>query len=110
MVLGKVDIFIVKFYDEVFVFECRREFGAQLRRELMIIEMYVFVVSGYEKLLEGNRSLRKFIENRFFYFNIINMLQVEILRRLRRDDDNYRFRDVLLIIINGIVVGMRNIG
>ncbi|MCI15749.1 phosphoenolpyruvate carboxylase 4-like, partial [Trifolium medium] len=35
---------------------------------------------------------------------------VEILKRLRRDDDNVKARDVLLITINGIAAGMRNTG
>uniref|UniRef100_N1QTS9 phosphoenolpyruvate carboxylase n=1 Tax=Aegilops tauschii TaxID=37682 RepID=N1QTS9_AEGTA len=37
-------------------------------------------------------------------------IKVEVLRRLRRDDDNHKLRDVLLITINGIAAGMRNTG
>lgn len=37
-------------------------------------------------------------------------LQVEVLRRLRRDPNNQRLRDALLISINGIAAGMRNTG
>lgn len=110
MVLVKVDILIVKYYDEQFVLESRRGFGSEFRKELLIIEKYVFVISGYEKFLENNRSLKKLIESRFLYLNLMNMLQVEIFKRLRCDFDNIKFRDVLFIIINGIVVGMRNIG
>ncbi|XVE91355.1 hypothetical protein REPUB_Repub01dG0002500 [Reevesia pubescens] len=110
MVLGKADTPIAKHYDEVLVSESRRELGAELRRELMITEKYVLVVSGHEKLSENNRSLRRLIENRLPYLNPMNMLQVEILRRLRRDVDNNKLRDALLITINGIAAGMRNTG
>ncbi|MCI52675.1 phosphoenolpyruvate carboxylase 4-like, partial [Trifolium medium] len=34
----------------------------------------------------------------------------EILKRLRRDDDNLKLRDALLITVNGIAAGMRNTG
>ncbi|KAK9277264.1 hypothetical protein L1049_006803 [Liquidambar formosana] len=110
MVLGKADIPIAKHYDEVLVSESRRELGAELRRELLTTEKYVLVVSGHEKLAENNRSLRRLIESRLPYLNPMNMLQVEILRRLRRDDDNHKLRDALLITINGIAAGMRNTG
>ncbi|KAG8639056.1 phosphoenolpyruvate carboxylase 4 [Manihot esculenta] len=110
MVLGKADIPIAKHYDEVLVSESRRELGAALRRELLTTEKYVLVVSGHEKLSENNRSLRRLIESRLPYLNPMNMLQVEILKRLRSDDDNNKLRDALLITINGIAAGMRNTG
>ncbi|CAO2828440.1 unnamed protein product [Amaranthus hypochondriacus] len=110
MVLGKADIPIAKLYNDELVSECRRELGAQLRKELMNTEMYVLVVSGHAKPLEGNKTLQKLIESRLPYLNPINMLQVEILKRLRRDDDNHKLRDALLITINGIAAGMRNTG
>ncbi|KAF5957987.1 hypothetical protein HYC85_005212 [Camellia sinensis] len=110
MVLGKADINIAKHYDEVLVSQSRRELGADLRRELLTTEKYVLVVSGHEKLSENNKSLQRLIESRLPYLNPINMLQVEILRRLRRDDDNHKLRDALLITINGIAAGMRNTG
>ncbi|XP_077253712.1 phosphoenolpyruvate carboxylase 4 [Tasmannia lanceolata] len=110
MVLGKADIHIAKLYDEVLVSEARRGLGEELRKELATAEKYVLVVSGHEKLSENNRSLKRLIESRLPYLNPINMLQVEILRRLRRDDDNHKLRDALLITINGIAAGMRNTG
>uniref|UniRef100_A0A2N9ES93 phosphoenolpyruvate carboxylase n=1 Tax=Fagus sylvatica TaxID=28930 RepID=A0A2N9ES93_FAGSY len=110
MVLGKADIPIAKHYDEVLVSESRRELGSKLRRELLTAGKHVLVVSGHEKLSENNRSLRRLIESRLPYLNPINMLQVEILKRLRCDDDNHKLRDALLITINGIAAGMRNTG
>lgn len=110
MVLGKADTHIAKRYDEVLASESRQELGAELRRALLTTEKYVLVVSGHEKLSENNRSLRRLIESRLPYLNPMNMLQVEILKRLRRDDDNHKLRDALLITINGIAAGMRNTG
>ncbi|KAK4260904.1 hypothetical protein QN277_003965 [Acacia crassicarpa] len=110
MVLGKADIPIAKHYDEVLVSEQRKELGRELREELKTTEKFVLIVSGHEKLQENNRSLRRLIENRLPFLNPMNMLQVEILKRLRRDDDNHKIRDALLITINGIAAGMRNTG
>lgn len=110
MVLGKADIPIAKHYDEVLVSESRQELGAELRGELLTTGKYVLVVSGHEKLSENNRSLRRLIESRLPYLNPMNLLQVEVLKRLRHDDDNHKLRDALLITINGIAAGMRNTG
>lgn len=110
MVLGKADIPIAKHYDEVLVSEQRKQLGHELREELKTTGKFVLVVSGHEKLQENNRSLRRLIENRLPFLNPMNMLQVEILKRLRRDDDNLKIRDALLITINGIAAGMRNTG
>ncbi|XP_024630663.1 phosphoenolpyruvate carboxylase 4 [Medicago truncatula] len=110
MVLGKADISIAKQYDEALVSEKRQELGCQLRNELITTEKFVTVICGHDKLLQNNRALRKLIENRLPFLNPLNMLQVEILKRLRRDDDKLKARDVLLITINGIAAGMRNTG
>ncbi|KAG7978949.1 hypothetical protein I3843_05G105900 [Carya illinoinensis] len=110
MILGKADIPIAKHYDEVLVSKSRQELGSKLRKELLTAEKNVLVVSGHEKLSENNRSLRRLIESRLPYLNPMNMLQVEILKRLRCDDDNHKLRDALLITINGIAAGMRNTG
>jgi phosphoenolpyruvate carboxylase len=97
-------------YEEMLVAPERRAVGGELRRELARTERCVLAVSGHAKLTAHNRSLRRLIESRLAYLNPINMLQVEVLRRLRRDDDNRRLRDALLITINGIAAGMRNTG
>lgn len=110
MVLGKADIPIAKHYDEVLVSPSRQALGDELRRELSTAEEYVLLITGHEKLSANNRTLRKLIEGRLAYLNPMNMLQVEILKRLRQDDDNNKLRDALLITINGIAAGMRNTG
>ncbi|KAJ6805154.1 phosphoenolpyruvate carboxylase 4 [Iris pallida] len=110
MVLAKADSSITKHYDEMLVSESRRGLGSELRTELVTTEKYVLVVSGHDKLSDHNRSLRRLIESRLPYLNPMNMLQVEVLRRLREDDDNNKLRDALLITINGIAAGMRNTG
>jgi len=110
MVTAKADASVAAHYEEMLVGPERRAVGERLRRELARTERCVLAVSGHSKLTAHNRSLRRLIESRLAYLNPINMLQVEVLRRLRRDDDNRRLRDALLITINGIAAGMRNTG
>lgn len=67
-------------------------------------------VSSHHRPCENNPKLRRLIEMRNPYIDPINMLQVEILKRLREDPDNSRLRDALMVTINGIAAGMRNTG
>ncbi|KAL8153903.1 hypothetical protein V2J09_011663 [Rumex salicifolius] len=110
MVLGKADVSIAKQYDEMLVDENRRKLGADLRDELMSSRKYIMLVTSHAKPLESNRILRKLVDCRLPYLNPINMLQVEILRRLRKDEKNNKLRDALLVTVNGIAAGMRNTG
>ncbi len=44
------------------------------------------------------------------YVDPINLLQVELLRRLRAADAEDRLREALLVTVNGVAAGMRNTG
>jgi len=110
MVLAKADIPIAKHYDEVLVSPSRQQLGIELREAFFTTQRTVLDVSGHQKLSENNKTLRRLIESRLAYLNPINMLQVEILRRLRQDASNPKLRDALFITINGIAAGMRNTG
>ena len=70
----------------------------------------ILTVTGQENLLEKNPRLRRSIEVRNPYVDPINIVQVELLRRLRSDQVDQRLRDALLVTINGIAAGMRNTG
>ena len=66
-------------------------------------------LTGHRELVESNAVLRRSIDVRNPYVDPINLLQVELLRRLReRPDDDVR--TALLVTINGIAAGMRNTG
>ncbi|KAL2652891.1 hypothetical protein R1flu_021019 [Riccia fluitans] len=110
MVLAKADIPIAKHYDEVLVSAERKQLGTELREAYFTTEKCVLELSGHHRLSENNKTLRRLIESRLAYLNPLNMLQVEVLRRLRQDENNPKLRDALLITINGIAAGMRNTG
>jgi phosphoenolpyruvate carboxylase len=53
--------------------------------------------------------LRRSIDVRNPYVDPINLVQVELLRRLRASDDE-RPRNAFLVTVNGVAAGMRNTG
>jgi phosphoenolpyruvate carboxylase len=67
-------------------------------------------VTGHHELLENNPVLRRSIDVRNPYVDPINLVQVELLRRLRASDTDPRVRDAFVVTVNGIAAGMRNTG
>eukprot|EP00798_Chlamydomonas_sp_ICE-L_P002906 gene2906-4964_t len=111
MTLAKTDSRIAALYDEVLVdFEDGKKLGVELRGKLASTTQALLDVTGEKALLTNNPALRCLIEMRNPYIDPINILQVEILRRLRQDPENMKLRDALLVSINGIAAGLRNTG
>ena len=67
-------------------------------------------VTGHRELLQDNPVLRRSISVRNPYVDPLNLVQVELLRRLRESGGDDRIRDALLIAVNDIAAGMRNTG
>ena len=111
MILAKCDGRIAKLYDEVLVQDPEeKKLGEELRQKLCQTTSALLEVTGHKELLANNGGLRKLIEMRDPYIEPLNILQVEIIRRLREDPDNSKLRDAMLLSINGIAAGMRNTG
>jgi phosphoenolpyruvate carboxylase len=125
MVLAKADAGIASHYDRQLVPPDLQGFGRALRVRLAHAIDAVRVVSDQRQLLETNPVLRRSIDVRNPYVDPINLLQVELLRRLSyarkiaaavypADEDTsadlVQLRRALLVTINGIAAGMRNTG
>ena len=115
MALAKADAGIAAHYDRHLVPDDQQDLGAMLRERLHRAIEAVLAVTGHQQLLENNPVLRRSIDVRNPYVDPINLLQVELLRRLRgvRDahaEDAVWLRRALLVTINGVAAGMRNTG
>jgi phosphoenolpyruvate carboxylase len=117
MALAKADAGIAAHYDRVLVPPHLQSIGAALRDRLARATAAVLSVTGQSRLLEDNLVLRRSIDVRNPYVDPINLLQVELLRRLRAAGEGgtsgaatERLRHALLITINGVAAGMRNTG
>jgi phosphoenolpyruvate carboxylase len=88
-----------------------RPIGEQLRAELRATIATLLTVTRHRELLEHNPVLRRSVDVRNPYVDPINLVQVEILSRLRSGSgDIDLLRDALLVTVNGIAAGMRNTG
>ena len=111
MVLAKADARIAAEYDRRLVPDHLQPLGQELRARLASAISCVLDVTGHNELLETNPVIRRSIDVRNPYVDPINLVQVELLRRVRADDTAAGpTRDALMITINGIAAGMRNAG
>ena len=115
MALAKADAGIAAHYDRHLVPEDHQDLGAMLRERLQRAIATVADVTGHQQLLADNPVLRRSIDVRNPYVDPINLLQVELLRRLRNASDAHAeetvwLRRALLVTINGVAAGMRNTG
>ena len=109
MVLAKAEGRIAGEYDRRLVPPDLQPVGAGLRSRLQRAVQAVLGVTGHQGLIQANPVLRRSIDVRNPYVDPINLLQVELLRRLRHQPDD-RLRAALQVTINGIAAGMRNTG
>ena len=109
MVLAKADGRIATEYDRQLVPPPLQPFGADLRARLQRAIAAVLSLTGHRDLLESTPVIRRSIDVRNPYVDPLNLLQVELLRRMRTNPDE-RVHAALKVTINGIAAGMRNTG
>jgi phosphoenolpyruvate carboxylase len=109
MVLAKADARIAAVYDHQLVPAALRPIGTDLRARLGRAIDGVLKVTGEAELVASNPVLRRSIDVRNPYVDPINLVQVEVLRRLRQHPDP-RLRRAFEVTVNGIAAGMRNTG
>jgi phosphoenolpyruvate carboxylase len=109
MTLAKADGRIAAQYDRL-VPDDLRPIGLDLRGRLNRAVHAVLSTTGHVELLENNPVLRRSIDVRNPYVDPINLVQVELLRRLRGQDATPSLFDAFVVTVNGIAAGMRNTG
>ena len=88
---------------------------ARIEAEFTRSREMVLLVSGYTQLMQNEPVVQRSIHLRNPYVDPLNMIQVEMLRRLRALDDAQNaeaeaLREVIVLTINGIAAGLRNTG
>lgn len=111
MVFAKADIRISEYYDERLVDEKLLNLGKKLRSQLKSDINTIMKISQDEYLMESLPEVAENIAMRNIYTNPLNLLQVELLHRTRKDiEHSPELELALMITISGIAAGMRNTG
>ena len=110
MVLAKADGRIAAEYDRRLVPPDLQPLGADLRARLARAIRGVLDIAGHEELLASTPVIRRSIDVRNPYVDPLNLVQVELLRRVRQEVPDPRVHMALMVTVNGIAAGLRNTG
>ena len=114
MTLAKTDLTVAREYVEQLVpVELHHVFEA-IAEEHETTVREVLALTGHDELLGSNESLRQTLVTRDRYLLPLQLLQVQLLRRVRESrevaDVDPTLRRALLLTVNGIATGLRNTG
>ncbi|EGU69573.1 phosphoenolpyruvate carboxylase [Streptococcus mitis bv. 2 str. SK95] len=78
--------------------------------EWQLTKDVILAIEGYDELLAENSYLKDSLNYRMPYFNILNYIQLELIKRQRRGELSTDEERLIHTTINGIATGLRNSG
>jgi phosphoenolpyruvate carboxylase len=84
--------------------------GRELRGRYRTAVDALSKVTGESDLLYDNPVLRRSIDVRNPYVDPINLVQIDVLRRMREREPDPQLQHAFVVTVNGIAAGMRNTG
>nr|WP_314741460.1 phosphoenolpyruvate carboxylase [uncultured Haemophilus sp.] len=112
MVFSKADLWLAEYYDQRLVAKELQRLGKELRTQLSQDIQTILALSSDGQLMGDLPWIADSIALRNVYTDPLNLLQVELLSRLRAQSENPdpQLEQALMITITGIAAGMRNTG
>ena len=110
MVLAKSDMEVARYYSQLVEDPEGQAIFQTLETEWQRTKDLLLQIEGEVQLLAQNNYLRDSLAMRLPYFNALNYLQVELIRRSRQEPLSPLASKILHITINGIATGLRNSG
>ena len=110
MVMSKSDMDIAKEYANLCKKEETKQVYEEILREWNLTKQVVLEISEHKEFLEDNTYLTRSLENRLQYFNTLNLIQLELIKRSREGKLPESQINTIHITINGVATGLRNSG
>jgi len=109
MVIAKADPSVAAWYDSRLVPRELRDMGERLRTHFARTLAAILEVTQHDRPLDDFPVVQRSVAVRNPYVDPLNLLQVELLDRVRHGKEE-NLRKALMVCINGIAAGMRNTG
>ena len=110
MVMAKSDMDIAREYANLCKEEETKKVYEEILREWNLTKQVVLEISEHKEFLEDNTYLTRSLENRLQYFNTLNLIQLELIKRSREGKLLESQINTIHITINGVATGLRNSG
>ncbi|MGY3781378.1 phosphoenolpyruvate carboxylase [Streptococcus gallolyticus] len=110
MVLSKSNMNIAFQYAQLAESEEVRNVFNTILDEWQLTKNVILAIEKHQDLLEENPSLKASLDYRLPYFNVLNYIQIELIKRLRHEELDEDYEKLIHTTINGIATGLRNSG
>ncbi|HGJ6763446.1 TPA: phosphoenolpyruvate carboxylase [Streptococcus pneumoniae] len=110
MVLSKSNMNIAFEYAKLCEDEQVKAIYEIILNEWQVTKNVILAIEGHDELLADNPYLKVSLDYRMPYFNILNYIQLELIKRQRRGELSSDQERLIHITINGIATGLRNSG
>ena len=110
MVLSKSNMEIAKQYAELCQDEKTKSVFDIIYQEWKLTKEIILQIEGHDDFLNDAPNLKNSLAARMPYFNILNYIQLEMLKRDRKEEIQGVFQSIIPITINGVASGLRNSG
>ena len=110
MVLSKSDMNIAFHYAQLAKDEEVRSVFDIILDEWQLTKNVILAIEKHDGFLDESPSLKASLDFRLPYFNVLNYIQIELIKRLRNNDLTDDEISLIHISINGIATGLRNSG
>ncbi|HGQ1723377.1 TPA: phosphoenolpyruvate carboxylase [Streptococcus pneumoniae] len=110
MVLSKSNMNIAFEYAKLCEDEQVKAIYETILNEWQVTKNVILAIEGHDELLADNPYLKTSLDYRMPYFNILNYIQLELIKRQRRGELSSDQERLIHITINGIATGLRNSG
>lgn len=110
MVLSKSNMEIAKQYAELCQDKKTKSVFDIIYQEWKLTRQIILQIEGHDDLLNDAPNLKNSLAARMPYFNILNYIQLEMIKRDREDEIQGVFQSIIPITINGVASGLRNSG
>ncbi|HEU8330905.1 TPA: phosphoenolpyruvate carboxylase [Streptococcus pneumoniae] len=110
MVLSKSNMNIAFEYAKLCEDEQVKAIYETILNEWQVTKNVILAIEGHDELLADNPYLKASLDYRMPYFNILNYIQLELIKRQRRRELSSDQERLIHITINGIATGLRNSG
>ncbi len=110
MVLSKSNMNIAEQYAQLAESEAVRSVFTTIRDEWQLTKDILLAIENHDEFLATNPSLRASLDYRLPYFNVLNYIQIELIKRLRHNELDEDYEKLIHTTINGIATGLRNSG
>lgn len=110
MVLSKANMDIAFEYAQLCEEEEVRNIYQIILHEWQLTKDIILMIEEQEELLAENSYLKESLDYRMPYFNVLNYIQLELIRRQRTGQLPADQDKLIHITINGVATGLRNSG